>query len=86
MTASDAHPTDHPLPEFIGYRTPRSDNLFHSHRAGEGLPSSRRHYLNVPPHTPRSPSRLQSRSYTASMAFAPIPKGSALPDTTLTGS
>jgi len=48
MTASDAHPADHPLPEFIGYKTSRSDNLFHSHRAGEGLPSSRRHYLNVP--------------------------------------
>ena len=25
-----------------------SDNLFHSHRAGEGLANSRRHYLNVP--------------------------------------
>ncbi|MBB5155626.1 transposase [Saccharopolyspora phatthalungensis] len=37
------------------------------------------------PHTPGSPSRLQSRNYTASMAFTPIPKGSAPPATTLTG-
>jgi len=54
-----------------GYRTA----LFHGHRepasAGEGLPSSRRHLLNVPrPLTPESPSRLPSRIFTASMAFA----------------
>ena len=37
----------------------------------EGLPSSRRHHLNVPrPLTPESPSRLPSRIFTASMAFA----------------
>jgi hypothetical protein len=39
--------------------------------AGEGLPSSRRHHLNVPrPLTPESPSRPHSRIFTASMAFA----------------
>src|SRR3954447_22084227 len=35
------------------------------------------------PHTPGSSSRLQSRSYTASVAFTPISKGSALPGTAL---
>jgi hypothetical protein len=46
-----------------GHREPAS--------AGEGLPSSRRHLLNVPrPLTPESPSRLPSRVFTASMAFA----------------
>ena len=39
--------------------------------AGEGLSSSRRHHLNVPrPLTPESPSRLHSRIFAASMAFA----------------
>src|SRR3954470_4372530 len=37
------------------------------------------------PHTPGSSSRLQSRSYTASLAFTPISKGSALPGATLPG-
>jgi MFS superfamily sulfate permease-like transporter len=40
-------------------------------KINHALPSSCRHYLNVPPLTPRSSSRLQSRNYTASMAFAP---------------
>src|SRR5215217_4405658 len=56
-----------------GYRTRRSGdtNTHAGHRAGEGLPSSRRHPLNVPsPHTPGGSSGLQSRLYTPSMAFA----------------
>src|SRR5438067_12568311 len=49
MAASDALPAGRPFPEVIGYRTPRSDNNMSAGcRAGEGLPSSRRHYLNVP--------------------------------------
>ena len=47
-TASDAVPADRPLPgspPVIGHRAPVS---FRSHRAGDGLPSSRRHLLNVP--------------------------------------
>ena len=43
------------------------------HRAGEGLPSSRRHYLNVPcPHTPGVPDGCASRLFTASVAFTVI--------------
>jgi hypothetical protein len=56
-----------------GYRTRRSGdtNTHAGHRAGEGLPSSRRHPLNVPsPHTPGGSSGPQSRLYTPSMAFA----------------
>ena len=55
-----------------GYKTRRSDSTQSTgRRAGEGLPSSRRHLLNVPsPHTPGGSSGLQSRIYTPSMAFA----------------
>ena len=56
-----------------GYKTA----LFHGHRApvpaGEGLPSSRRHHLNVPRPVRRTvPRGCASRIYTASMAFAVI--------------
>src|SRR5215207_8502844 len=55
-----------------GYRTGRSDGTHpRGRRAGEGLPSSRRHPLNVPsPHTPGGSSGPQSRLFTPSMAFA----------------
>src|SRR5215217_2460187 len=55
-----------------GYRTGRSDGTHpRGRRAGEGLPSSRRHPLNVPsPHTPGGSSGLQSRLYAPSVAFA----------------
>src|SRR5512141_1694695 len=56
-----------------GYRTRRSDRTPYprGRRAEEGLPSSRRHPLNVPsPHTPGGSSGLQSRISTPSMAFA----------------
>ena len=48
--------------------------LFHEHRepapAGEGLPSSRRHHLNVPRPLRRGvPRGCTSRIFTASMAF-----------------
>ena len=50
------------------------------HRAGEGLPSSRRHPRYVPRPIRRGvPHGCASRLYTASMAFAPISRGSALP-------
>jgi hypothetical protein len=64
-------PGRHPLPgstPVIERRLPRQPQ--HA-PAGEGLSSSRRHHLNVPrPLTPESPSRLPSRIFTASMAFA----------------
>src|SRR5215216_7179561 len=55
-----------------GYRTGRSDGTHpRGRRAGEGLPSSRRHPLNVPsPHTPGGSSGLHSRLYAPSVAFA----------------
>ena len=47
--ASDAHPAHHPFPGTTGYRARLSDSTNSAGcRAGEGLPSSRRHYLNVP--------------------------------------
>jgi len=53
-----------------GYRTPRSGDTSAGHRAGEGLPSSRRHYLNVPRPIRRGvPDGCASRLFTASMAF-----------------
>ncbi len=81
--ASDPLPASDPFPEIIGYRTPRSDNTTRrSPDRGGPLqfpppPSERSE-----PHTPGSSSRLQSRRYTASMAFTPISKGSALPSAT----
>src|SRR6266702_2612205 len=57
-----------------GYKTAH----FHGHRApasaGEGLPSSRRHLLNVPRPLRRTvPRGCTSRIFTASMAFTVIP-------------
>ena len=71
--ASDAHPASDPLPGLAGYRTPRSGDTSAGHRAGEGLPSSRRHYLNVPRPIRRGvPDGCASRLFTASMAFTVI--------------
>jgi len=70
--ASDAHPAPRPLPGLTGYRTGRSDEAPQHRRAGEGLPSSRRHLPNV-----QHPIRREvlegcaSRLFTPSMAFAP---------------
>ena len=48
--------------------------------AGEGLPSSRRHLLNVPrPLTPRSPSRLRFQDLHRFHGLRREPPGSALP-------
>ena len=78
--ASDAHPASHPLPGITGYRTPRSGDTSAGHRAGEGLPSSRRHHRCVPRPIRRGvPHGCASRLFTASLAFAPISRGSALP-------
>jgi hypothetical protein len=72
--ASDSHPASHPLPGVTGYRTPRSGDNSAGHRAGEGLPSSRRHYLDVPRPIRRGvPDGCASRHFTASMAFTVIP-------------
>ncbi len=50
------------------------------HRAGEGLPSSRRHPRYVPRPIRRGVLHgCASRLFAASMAFAPISRGSALP-------
>ena len=50
------------------------------HRAGEGLPSSRRHYRYVPRPIRRGVLHgCASRLFAASMAFTPISKSSALP-------
>src|SRR5689334_20016723 len=60
-----------PVP--AGYRTPRSGDNTAGHRAGEGLPSSRRHPRYVPRPLRRGvPHGCASRLYTASMAFTLI--------------
>ncbi len=73
-TASDSLPTRHPLPgssPVIGDARPRTPR---SASAGEGLPSSRRHLLNVPLPLRRTvPRGCISRVFAASMAFAVIP-------------
>src|SRR6059058_3251040 len=55
-----------------GYRTRRSDSTNTAGcRAGEGLPSSRRHHLNVPSPLRRGvPRGCNSRLFTPSVAFA----------------
>jgi hypothetical protein len=54
-----------------GYRTRRSGASPQNHRAGEGLPSSRRHHANVPSPLRRGVHRgCDSRLYTPSVAFA----------------
>ena len=84
--ASDAHPASYPLPGATGYRTPRSGDNTAGHRAGEGLPSSRRHHRHVPRPIRRGvPHGCASRLFAASMAFAPISRGSALPYPPATG-
>jgi hypothetical protein len=67
-----------PGPPVIGRHAPATHSA--GHRAGEGLPGSRRHSPNVPHPIRRAvPRDCASRLYTASMAFTPISKGSALP-------
>ena len=67
-------PDPTPLPGITGYRSRRfRGHLSAGPRAGEGLPSSRRHHLNVPRPIRRAvPHGCTSRVFTASMAFAPI--------------
>jgi hypothetical protein len=80
-TASDALPARPSTSRLhTGYRTA----LFHACPqcawAGEGLPSSRRHPLNVPrPLTPRSPSRLPFQDLHRFRGLRREPPGSALP-------
>ena len=79
-TASDSHPAPDPLPgstPVIGQAIPRNSQCV---SAGEGLPSSRRHRLNVPrPLTPRSPSRLHFQDLHRFHGLHREPPGSALP-------
>ncbi len=78
--ASDAHPASTPLPGSAGYRTPRSDDMIRRSPGREGLPSSRRHPRYVPRPLRRGvPHGCASRLCAASMAFAPISRGPALP-------
>src|SRR5664279_4682680 len=68
-------PTRHKahFPASTGYRTRFTGDIRAGHRAGEGLPSSRRHYLNVPrPVRRRVLGGCSSRIFTASMAFTVI--------------
>ena len=63
-----------------GYRTRRSDGTSADHRAGEGLPSSRRHHLNVPtPSTPGSSSGLHFQALHPFHGLRRDRRGSALP-------
>src|SRR5690348_11827545 len=67
------HPASPLLPGPAGYRTPRSGDNTAGHRAGEGLPRSRRHPRYVPRPLRRGvPHGCASRLYTASMAFTLI--------------
>ena len=67
-----------PLPEVIGYRTPRSGSKTRRPPGRGGPPQfPPPPSIRSAPHTPGSPSRL--RFYTASMAFTLISEGSALP-------
>src|SRR4029077_8936069 len=79
-TASDSHPAPDPLPgstPVIGKAIPRNSQCV---SAGKGLPSSRRHRLNVPrPLTPGSPSRLHFQDLHRFHGLHREPPGSALP-------
>ena len=79
-TASDSLPAPDPLPgstPVIGQAVPRNSQCV---SAGESLPSSRRHRLNVPrPLTPRSPSRLHFQDLHRFHGLHREPPGSALP-------
>ena len=79
-TASDSLPAPDPLPgstPVIGQAIPRNSQCV---SAGKGLPSSRRHRLNVPrPLTPRSPSRLHFQDLHRFHGLHRERPGSALP-------
>ena len=86
MAASDAHPARHPFPGGTGYRTRLSGDKLAGHRAGEGLPSSRRHYLYVPrPIRRRVLDGCDFRFFTASIGLRRAFSGSAPSVPTLTG-
>jgi len=81
------------FPAETGYRARRSGDNIAGHRTGEGLPSSRRHYLNVPrPIRPGSlaaaPSGPSPRPWPrrAFSGSAPLPPSRAGPLTTLQAS
>ena len=68
------------FPGVTGYRTPRSGSNIRRLPGRGGPPQfPPPPSIRSAPHTPGSSSRLRSRLCTASMAFAPISRGSALP-------
>jgi hypothetical protein len=71
IAASDAHPARHPLPGIpvIGHAA-SDDTLRRSPGQGGPLQFPPPPLIRSEPHTPGSPSRLHSRIYTASVAFA----------------
>ena len=70
----------HPDQDLINPRVETLPSHQRGCRAGEGLPSSRRHPRYVPRPIRRGvPHGCASRLFAASMAFAPISRGSALP-------
>ena len=82
--ASDAHP--HPFHGGTGYKTRLSGDKLAGHRAGERLPSSRRHYLYVPrPIRRRVLGGCDFRFFTASIGLHREFSGSAPSVPTLTG-
>jgi len=67
-TRHDTH-----FPAKTGYKARLSGDNIAGHRGGEGLPSSRRHYLYIPhPIRRRVLGGCDFRFFTASMAFAVI--------------
>ena len=73
-----------PVQPVIGRHAPVKQSA--GHRAGEGLPSSRRHHRYVPaPHTPGSPSRLRFQALRRFHGLRPDFGGSALPVPALAG-
>jgi hypothetical protein len=80
-TASDAVPADRPLPGSPPVIRRHAPVRFRSHRAEDGLPSSRHHLLNVPRPLRRGvPQRLRFQVFSAFHGLRPEGRGSALPD------
>src|SRR5689334_21858791 len=73
--------------QLTGYRAGRSNEAPQPRRAGEGLPSSRRHLLNVPRPIRREVLEgCTSRLLTPSIGLRRDARGSAPPDPPKTGS
>ena len=78
--ASDAHPASNPLPEVIGYRTPRSGSTIRRPPGRGGPPQfPPPPSIRSAPHTPGSPSRLRFQALHRFHGLHPEFGGSALP-------